>query len=82
MQVTHEFYVDQICAYIITYGEYDDGEDTAEVRSTQAATRWSPEELRHMHIGEEIEGYAPIYTCGYCGEEHEGDGQHSAVVLG
>lgn len=82
MEITHQFHVDDVCAYIIAYGEYSDGEDTADVRTAKAVARWSPTELRNMSVGDEVPGYAPIYTCGYCGDEHEGDGQYTAVVLG
>lgn len=80
MHVEYELEVDSICAYIIAYGEYSDGEDTAEVRSNQAVARWG-DKLRYISVCDEIPGYAPIYTCGYCGDEHEGDGQYSAVIL-
>lgn len=82
LTVTHEFHVDDVCAYIIAYGEYSDGEDTAETRSASAEARWSPTELQNMSVAQEVPGYAPIYTCGYCGDEHEGDGQHKVVILG
>lgn len=82
MRITHEFEVDAICAYLITYGEYEDGQDTAEIRCAAADQRWTSDELVNMSVSHEIPGYAPIYTCGYCGDEHEGDGQHRVVILG
>ena len=81
LTVTHELTVDAECAYLITYGELDDGTDYAERAFAHAETVWGGL-LADMHVDKEIGGYAPIYTCGFCGEEREGDGQHLAIVFG
>lgn len=81
MIVTHELEVDSVCAYVISYGEYEDGTNTADERCTKAMTRWTSDELMGMSVGDEIPGYAPIFTCDYCGDESEGE-QWAVVILG
>jgi hypothetical protein len=80
VEVTHELTVDAECAYLISYGELNDGTDYADRAFANAERVWG-DLLGKMHVDKEIPGYAPIYDCGYCGEQREGDGQHLAVVM-
>lgn len=78
-QVSHELEIGPECAYLATYGEFNDGTDWADRAHAAALAFWG-DALGRLIVGDEVGGYAPIYTCGYCREEHEGE-QYSAVIL-
>lgn len=81
MKVLRELLVDDRCAYLINYGELHDGTDHAETAWAHAEATFPVEELRNLHTTDLVEGYSPIYTCAFCGQENEGEGQYKAVVL-
>lgn len=75
-QVERELLACVGCAYVHANGcESDEDVRRAQLR----ADRWGDAGAR-LIVGDEIPGYAPIFVCGVCGEESEGE-SYSAVVL-
>lgn len=62
-----QFRVCEICAYLVAYGEYDDGEDTAEEKWKAWGTSGYEHMIRYMSVSN-TDGSFTHAPCELCGE--------------
>lgn len=68
-----------VCIHLMANGEYDDGEDTAEVCAAGQAKLWGAE-ARHFVPGDEDQGFS-WSRCEGCGDPSGGDRFQAHVMI-
>ncbi len=76
---TTELDVCMVCLHLLANGEYNDGEDTAEVCAAGQEKIWG-EDLRYMTLGGEELGFS-WSSCDGCGDTHGGDRYRASMMI-
>lgn len=74
-----ELSVCDVCRYLIAYGEYNDGEDTAETASAGIARIWGDDAKHFISDGAAL-GYC-ISSCDACGNTDHGERFRATALI-